>query len=122
MDKKCYKILGRTSDDLIKSGGYKISALDIEREILTHPNVKNAAVFGVNDLALGQKIACLLELKQNSPNEILIDEARFLNWCKTSLPKHWIPRIVQIVEKIPCNEMGKVNKKQLEREYELKNY
>ena len=51
-----YKILGRTSVDIIKSGGFKISALDVERHLLTHPNITDVAVVGVPDLTWGQKV------------------------------------------------------------------
>jgi len=52
-----FKILGRTSVDIIKSGGYKISALDVERILLTHQNIQDIAVVGVEDLTWGQKVA-----------------------------------------------------------------
>ncbi|MPC22498.1 Acyl-CoA synthetase family member 3, mitochondrial [Portunus trituberculatus] len=53
-----YRILGRTSVDIIKSGGFKISALDVEKHLLTHPNISDVAVVGVPDLTWGQKIVC----------------------------------------------------------------
>jgi acyl-CoA synthetase (AMP-forming)/AMP-acid ligase II len=48
------QILGRSSVDIIKSGGYKLSALDIENTLLAHPAVSEAAVLGLPDEALGQ--------------------------------------------------------------------
>lgn len=59
-----YKILGRASVDIIKSGGYKISALDIERELLEHPNIAEIAVVGVADEAMGQKIGAIVVTKE----------------------------------------------------------
>ena len=45
-----YKVLGRTSVDIIKSGGYKTSALDIESKILLHENIAECAVLGAPDI------------------------------------------------------------------------
>ncbi len=55
-----YRILGRTSVDIIKSGGYKISALDIENELLAHPDIGECAVVGLPDEALGQRVATVV--------------------------------------------------------------
>ena len=52
-----YKLLGRASADIIKSGGFKISALDIERVILAHPSIVECAVVGVDDATWGQRVA-----------------------------------------------------------------
>ena len=51
-----FRILGRTSVDIIKSGGFKISALDVERRLLEHPDVQDVAVVGLPDLTWGQKV------------------------------------------------------------------
>ncbi len=59
-----YKILGRASVDIIKSGGYKISALDIERELLEHPDISECAVVGVEDEEWGQKIVAIVVQKK----------------------------------------------------------
>ena len=61
-----YKILGRTSIDIIKSGGYKISAVDIEREISAHSNIFDVIVFGVKDLKWGEKICAYIKLKNKA--------------------------------------------------------
>jgi len=53
-DNGTYRILGRTSVDIIKSGGYKISALDIERHLLAHPDITEVVVVGVHDITWGQ--------------------------------------------------------------------
>ena len=51
-----FSILGRSSVDIIKTGGFKISALDVERRLLEHPEVQDAAVLGLPDLTWGQKV------------------------------------------------------------------
>lgn len=57
---KCWKILGRTSTDIIKSGGYKISALQIEDALLGNPKISNCAVLGTSDEALGESITAVI--------------------------------------------------------------
>lgn len=56
--------MGRASVDIIKSGGYKISALEIETTILQHPNIIECAVVGLPDLEWGQKIAAIIVQKK----------------------------------------------------------
>ena len=51
-----YKIAGRTSVDIIKSGGFKISALDVEAALLTHEHIEEVAVVGLPDITWGQKV------------------------------------------------------------------
>ena len=61
-----WRILGRTSADILKSGGFKISALDVENEILAHPDVREAAVLGAPDEALGQKVVAVIACGDNA--------------------------------------------------------
>ncbi|KAL0188041.1 hypothetical protein M9458_015140, partial [Cirrhinus mrigala] len=59
-----YWIMGRTSVDIIKSGGYKISALDVERHLLAHPDIADVAVIGAPDPTWGQKVIAVVQLKK----------------------------------------------------------
>jgi malonyl-CoA/methylmalonyl-CoA synthetase len=52
---KGYRIIGRTSVDIIKTGGYKVGALEIETHLLSHPNIMDCAVVGVPDITWGHK-------------------------------------------------------------------
>lgn len=110
-----FKIVGRTSVDVIKSGGHKMSALDIEREILTNDKIEDVVIFGLKDPEWGQRVFALVVLK---PNVVEFDLSEFKEWCKSRLPKYSIPRFVQVVDKIPKNQLGKVNKKELILLYE----
>lgn len=65
-----WRILGRTSVDIIKSGGYKISALDIENKLLEHPDIAECAVVGLDDETQGQIIAAIIACKENM--EVLV--------------------------------------------------
>ena len=55
-----YKILGRTSTDMIKRGGFKVSALGVERALLEHPSVADVSVVGAPDVMWGQKVSVLI--------------------------------------------------------------
>ncbi|ESO83031.1 hypothetical protein LOTGIDRAFT_179813 [Lottia gigantea] len=104
-----YKIVGRTSVDIIKSGGYKIGALEIERHILSHPNITDCAVVGVPDEIWGQKVATVLVVADQG--KMSVDEIK--DFCKDKMSPYQIPKVVLCVEVMPRNAMGKVNKKEL---------
>lgn len=101
-----YKILGRTSIDIIKSGGYKVSALEVETAILGHPDIIDCAVVGISDSTWGQKVAAVVVLRENT--EVILSQLRIFG--KKSLPHYAVPTVLKVVEKIPKNNMGKVNK------------
>ncbi|KAF3911016.1 S-dihydroxybenzoyltransferase [Arthrobotrys entomopaga] len=106
-----FTIQGRKSVDIIKSGGYKISALDVEREILARiPGVKEVAVVGVKDLEWGERVAAILVMQQGYEHLELID---FRNLLRRHLAPYKIPTLIKVVEAIERNAMGKVNKKEL---------
>ncbi|SZF01341.1 unnamed protein product [Blumeria hordei] len=109
-----YFIRGRKSADIIKSGGEKISALEVERELLSHPQVSEAAVLAVPSGAWGQKVGAVVILRPdaegNMPTLSPMDMRRFL---RDRLANYQIPQILRVVEHIPRNEMGKINKKEL---------
>ena len=103
--------MGRTSADIIKSGGYKISALDIETVLFTHPAITDIAVVGVEDLTWGQVVAAVIVTSPDMEQEISLDKLR--EWCQDKMPKYWIPKTIKILPEMPRNTMGKVNKKEL---------
>ncbi|CAK5217910.1 unnamed protein product [Aphanomyces euteiches] len=107
-----YRILGRASVDIIKSAGYKLSALEIERVILEHPQVRECAVYGVSDDTWGQIVTAVL---RPDAGITTVDEFKppLVPFLKENLAKYKVPRTFHIVEAIPKNAMGKVNKKSL---------
>ncbi|PKK72570.1 acetyl-CoA synthetase-like protein [Rhizophagus irregularis] len=107
---KVYKILGRKSVDIIKSGGYKISALEIERVLLSHPNILDISVLGVEDPEWGQRIGAIIVLKNK---DVMMDLNILKEFLKDRLAKYKIPSLLKIVQDLPKNAMGKVNKKEL---------
>ena len=109
------QIMGRTSVDIIKSGGYKLSALDIESKLLHHPGVAEAAVLGVPDQQLGQVVTALVYPKPQQgggTKDQLVSELQQL--CHQELPSYSSPRKWLVLDApLPRNAMGKVNKKEL---------
>lgn len=109
-----YFVQGRRSADILKSGGEKISALEIERELLALPNVSECAVVGLPSEAWGQKVAAVVVLSEagkNSTEPWGVKEMR--RDLKANVPPFKIPQDLEIVESIKRNAMGKVNKKDL---------
>lgn len=102
-----HRIVGRESVDLIKSGGYRIGAGEIETALLGHPGVTEAAVVGMPDQDLGQRIVAFVV------GESELKAAELINYVAQQLSVHKRPREVRIVDALPRNAMGKVLKKQL---------
>jgi len=100
--------------DIIKRAGYKISALDIERILLEHKNISECSVIGIDDPTFGQKIVAVIVPKSlNNTNDLTIDIIR--QYSKQYLPNYSLPDSMTILDRIPRNAMGKVNKKELAR-------
>ncbi|KHO18468.1 acyl-CoA synthetase [Mycolicibacterium setense] len=100
-----HRIVGRESVDLIKSGGYRIGAGEIEAALLGHDGVDEVAVVGMPDDDLGQRIVAFVV--GNTDPEALID------FVAQQLSAHKRPREVRLVDSLPRNAMGKVMKKEL---------
>ncbi|UUV32793.1 acyl-CoA synthetase [Amycolatopsis roodepoortensis] len=102
------RIVGRRATDLIKSGGYKIGAGEIENALLEHPGVAEAAVTGEPDEDLGERIVAWIVPAGDrpSPGELADHVAGLLS-------PHKRPRVVHYLEALPRNEMGKVLKRAL---------
>ena len=105
-----YRILGRDSVDIIKSGGYKISALEIEEVLRTHPKIKECGVVGLPNEEWGEIVGASLILDSES-----IDYEQLTKWLKERLPAYKIPRKYIIQEDLPRNTLGKVTKNELKK-------
>ena len=100
-----HRIVGRESVDLIKSGGFRVGAGEIETALLGHPGVREVAVVGVPDDDLGQRIVAFVV--GDAEPDALID------FVAKQLSVHKRPREVRLVDSLPRNAMGKVLKKEL---------
>lgn len=98
--------MGRQSVDIIKSGGYKLSALEIEAACLDHPTICEAAVVGIPDDTWGEVVALAAVLDEGE--ELSLESLR--EWCQDRISKYRIPSRLVVVEKLPRNAMGKVTK------------
>lgn len=104
-----HRIVGRESVDLIKSGGYRIGAGEVETALLAHPSVREAAVVGRADADLGQRVVAYVVADGNRPQ--LADG--LIEFVSQTLSQHKRPREVVFVGELPRNAMGKVQKKLL---------
>ncbi|NKY85893.1 acyl-CoA synthetase [Nocardia veterana] len=104
-----HRIVGRESVDLIKSGGYRIGAGEIETCLLGHPAVAEVAVVGVEDADLGQRIRAYVVPRA----ETAMSERELIDFVAQQLSAHKRPREVLMVTELPRNAMGKVQKKLL---------
>jgi malonyl-CoA/methylmalonyl-CoA synthetase len=113
-----FKIMGRNSVDIIKSRGYKISALEIETKLLENPYIEDCAVIGVPDEILGQRIVALTVFRESKVAESSMDEIipALKKWCESKFANYSMPSI-KIMTKIPRNQMGKVNKADLMKDF-----
>jgi fatty acid CoA ligase FadD36 len=98
-----HRIVGRASTDLIKSGGFRIGAGEVENMLLRHPGVREAAVVGAPHPDLGQEIVAYVVGDGVTPQELIDFVATGLSWHKR-------PRRVHLVDALPRNAMGKVQK------------
>jgi fatty acid CoA ligase FadD36 len=98
-----HRIVGRQSIDIIKTGGFKVGAGEVEAALLTHPGVTEAAVIGVSDPDLGQRIVAYVVCSD-------VDDATLINHVAALLSVHKRPREVRVVDVLPRNAMGKVQK------------
>jgi malonyl-CoA/methylmalonyl-CoA synthetase len=101
-----YRILGRLSVDIIKSGGYKLSALEIEEALRQHPRIQECAVVGVPDQLWGEVVAAAV--KTTDGGELELPELKA--WAGERISNYKIPRLLRVVEEFPRNAMGKVMK------------
>ncbi|WP_262698980.1 MULTISPECIES: acyl-CoA synthetase [Streptomyces] len=101
-----HRIVGRASTDMIKSGGYRIGAGEVENALLDHPAVREAAVVGAPHEDLGQEIVAYVVADG-------IGEKELIDFVASQLSVHKRPRKVRFLEALPRNAMGKPQKKLL---------
>ena len=101
-----FRLLGRSSVDILKSGGHKISALEIEEVLRAHPAIAECVIVGVEDVEWGQRVCCAAELRPGITLEL--DELK--EWARARLASYKIPRDLACVAQLPRNAMGKVIK------------
>ncbi len=113
VDGGVYRILGRRSVDIIKSGGEKISALEVEDVLRTHPAVDDCAVVGIPDAEWGERVVAAVVAAG------ALDPAELRGFARERLAPYKVPRRVVIVAELPRNVLGKVMKPELKQLPEL---
>ena len=106
-----YRILGRQSVDIIKTGGFKVSALEIEETLRDHPSIEECAVVGVQDEEWGERVAVAAVVVPD--RSLTLDELR--SWAKERLASYKVPTRLLVLDDLPRNPMGKVTKPDLKR-------
>ncbi|HLO44569.1 MAG TPA: acyl-CoA synthetase [Leadbetterella sp.] len=105
-----FRILGRDSVDIIKSGGYKISALEIEEVLRKHPQLADCAVVGIPDDEWGELVVAAIVLRNAN-----LDLKQLNEWMRSMMPAYKTPRKYLIVDELPRNAMGKVTKNDVKK-------
>jgi malonyl-CoA/methylmalonyl-CoA synthetase len=104
-----YRILGRSSVDILKTGGEKVSALEIEEVLLGHDAISEAAVVGIDDPEWGQRVVAVLVARHPvDPNDLR-------TWAKGILAPHKVPKEFLFTDALPRNPLGKTLKPEVIR-------
>ena len=106
LERGSFRLMGRTSVDIIKSGGYKLSALEIEAALLDHPLIAECAVIGLPDDTWGEAVTAVCVLTESATLEL----KTLRDWCKDRLSVYKVPQRLKIVSELPRNAMSKVTK------------
>src|SRR5512143_2721759 len=106
-----YRILGRDSIDIIKTGGFKVSALEIEEVLREHPAIAECAVVGLDDPEWGERIAVAIVARRRQAVEI----GALREWARPHLARYKLPTRLVVVPDLPRNAMGKVSKPAVKR-------
>lgn len=112
-EKGSYRILGRSSVDILKTGGYKVSALEIEEVLRTHPDVRECAVVGVPDPVWGDRVCAALVTREGAD----LDFDSFRAWTRERLAPYKVPKDIAVLSELPRNAMGKVSKPALKERF-----
>ena len=106
IDEGYFRLLGRSSVDIIKTGGFKISALEIEEVVREHPSVLDCAVVGTADVEWGERVCIAIETRPGA--SLTFPELE--TWTKNRLAPYKVPKELCCVPALPRNAMGKVVK------------
>jgi malonyl-CoA/methylmalonyl-CoA synthetase len=106
VERGAYRLLGRTAVDIIKTGGYKVSALEIEDVLRTHPAIAECAVVGLADDEWGERVTAAVESRHGAALSL----TELQEWAKTRLAPYKVPRALRVVQALPRNAVGKILK------------
>jgi acyl-CoA synthetase (AMP-forming)/AMP-acid ligase II len=118
-DEDGYVFLVSRKKDMIISGGENVSPREIEEVILRHPYVEDVAVIGVPDEEWGEAVRAVVSLTPEGKSKVA--EAEIIEFCQRRLSGFKKPKSVDFVDELPKNDLGKIDKKHLERPWSQKN-
>jgi malonyl-CoA/methylmalonyl-CoA synthetase len=101
-----YRILGRTNIDILKTGGHKVSALEIEEALRKHPAVAECAIVGMPDPEWGERVAAAVVLNDGDA----LDLPSLRTWAQDWLAAYKLPSRLLLLDALPRTAMGKVIK------------
>jgi fatty-acyl-CoA synthase len=108
-----YLTLVDRAKDVIKSGGEWISSVEMENDVMSHPEVSEAAVFGVPDEKWDERPCVAVVLRDGASGDVEALRAHLAaGWAKWQLPERWT-----FVSEVPKTSVGKFDKKALRRQY-----
>jgi acyl-CoA ligase (AMP-forming) (exosortase A-associated) len=105
MDEQGFLYFVGRRDTMIKSSGYRISPTEVEEVLFQSGAVRHAAVIGVPDEILGQSIKAFVVAK----NGHAVDTAELLGFCAAKMPRHMVPKAVEVLDELPKMSNGKVD-------------
>ena len=108
-----FRILGRTSVDILKSGGYKLSALEIEEVLREHSAILEVAVVGLPDPTWGERVVACIVVREGREAECETEALR--GFASERLAPYKVPKQVILMRELPRNAVGKVMKPELVR-------
>ena len=110
-DGSWYRVLGRASVDILKTGGHKVSALEVEGALLECAGVREAAVVGIPSPVMGHVLAAAVALEPGA--DTALDQEALTAHLRAHLSSYKLPKVYRFVPALPRNAMGKVNKRDL---------
>jgi acetyl-CoA synthetase len=111
MDADGYFFHAGRSDDVIISAGWTMSAVEIEAVLMSHPDVREAAVIAVADELRGQVAKAFVVVARAGGGADLVTELQA--WVRERLSQHEYPRAIEIVDELPKTPAGKINRQAL---------
>ena len=115
IDKNGYILIVDRKKDIIVSGGENISSLDVEKVLVSHPNVYEAAVIPMADRKWGEVPKAVVALKPGCT----LGEAELIQFCRARLAHYKCPRSIEFCESLPKTATGKVLKRELRKKYQM---
>jgi malonyl-CoA/methylmalonyl-CoA synthetase len=109
-----YRLLGRASVDIIKTGGFKVSALEIEEALREHPAIAEVSVIGIADPEWGERVAAAIVLRPGATLEL----PALRTWGKERLAPYKVPSVLRVLSELPRNALGKVVKPELKHRFD----